>query len=90
MIRVTIDLVPFGNEDKKEQIGEMLIGNKGKFEEGNLDNTYVYEYSGWQKTFGKQKRISGKVLHCRDYPVFDLIEKVLSNTSTYRDWFWWL
>lgn len=29
MIRVTVDLVPFGNEDRSHKIGEMVIANDG-------------------------------------------------------------
>lgn len=41
MLRVTIELVPFGEESKKKKIGEMLIANTGQ---GRGTN---HSYEGW-------------------------------------------
>lgn len=42
MLRITIDLVPFGEESESHAIGEMIIGNI-KMLPGNRSD-YVYEY----------------------------------------------
>lgn len=45
MLRVTIELVPYGNEDEASKIATMLIANDGTgtYKTGNY--AYAYEYS---------------------------------------------
>lgn len=42
MLRITIDLVPFGEESESEAIGEMIIGNIAMLDNNRSD--YVYGY----------------------------------------------
>ena len=43
MIRVRVDLVPFGNEDEAKQIGELVLANDGW---GNaFTGNYVFAYA---------------------------------------------
>ena len=42
MLRITIDLVPFGDEEGTEKIGEMIIGNIAMLD--NNRSNYVYGY----------------------------------------------
>ena len=42
MLRLTIDLVPFGEEEGTEKIGEMIIGNIAMLGDNKAD--YVYGY----------------------------------------------
>lgn len=39
MLRITVELVPFGNEDRKSKIAEMVIANTGRTED--------CAYMGW-------------------------------------------
>jgi hypothetical protein len=50
MLRITIDLVPFGEESESNAIGEMIIGNIAMLPDNMAD--YVY---GYQDNFGVEK-----------------------------------
>ena len=60
MLRVTVELVPFGDEDLAHPIGEMIIGNEHTY----LDNTanYIYGYHDDKGTeeFGHINRFARK------------------------------
>lgn len=70
MLRVTIELVPFGEEDRKKKIGEMVIANTGGNHEGG------FSYQGWTSAdgFSKTPIRFGKVEnHDRNQNVWELI-----------------
>jgi hypothetical protein len=45
MLRVTIELVPFGDESRAREIGTMLIANDGEGTHAKGDYAYVYGYT---------------------------------------------
>ena len=45
MLRVTIELVPFGNEDEASKIATMLIANEGTGDYKTGNYAYAYDYS---------------------------------------------
>lgn len=84
MIRVTIDLIPFGDEHKKEQIGQIEIGNIGRWS----DDMHKYSYNGWYLLHGNKRNVVGDdILHCRAFPVLTLLSAVLSDMgmSAYKE-----
>lgn len=50
MLRITIDLVPFGEESESKAIGEMIIGNIAMLDDNRAD--YVY---GYRDNYGVEK-----------------------------------
>lgn len=75
MLRVTIELVRFGNEDDVETIATMLIANEGTgdYKVGNY--AYVYNYSDRpdDPEFGYVKR------YPRIQGAWGLVKKVLND-----------
>ena len=70
MIRVRVDLVPFGNEDQAKQIGELVLANDGY---GNIfTGNYVFVYAddngqeceGSVKDFPRQQGIWKLIAEC--------------------------
>ena len=73
MLRITVELVPFGNEEGTRKIVEMLIAN-----DGNGDGTHS-DYEGWisSDSWTKDKPRYGKVKgHDRRLSVWTLIAKM--------------
>lgn len=77
MLRVTIELVPFGNEDYKKDIAQMLIANVGK----NPDGTYNYVAS-YIDDRGNEK--DGVLYsHDRSKPVLEIF-RLMSEVLTFE------
>ena len=80
MIRVRVELVPFGNESQARQIASMVVANDGSgdSEWGN----YVYAYND---TLSKSV-ISGVVRdHYRSMGLWTLLKRVLNSSNEYDD-----
>ena len=76
MLRLTIDLVPFGEEEGTEKIGEMIIGNIKMLPENYAD--YVY---GFRDDHGVERY--GMVYDFdRSTGVWDLITTCLNAEHT--------
>lgn len=58
MLRVTIELVPFGDEAKKRKIGEMVIANTGK----NPDGTFSYAAWTAKDQHSQESGLFGRLL----------------------------
>lgn len=74
MIRVTVDLVPFGDESQSRKIAEMIIANDGSgdSEWGN----YVYAFKD-----NYTDPTSGSVAdHYRPLGIWPLVKRVLNST----------
>ena len=70
-LRVTVEIIPFGNEDKKYEIGSLEISNLGQTENG------VYNYIATQFSDGyKLKEMT--LSHNRNDGSWQLIRKVLN------------
>jgi len=52
MLRVTIDLVPYGDEDLAHPIGEMIIGNDHTYMDNTADYIYAYHDDRGTEEFG--------------------------------------
>ena len=79
MIRVRVDLVPFGNEDKAKEIGQLILANDGS---GNVfTGNYVFVYAD---NSGVEHEGSVK-----DFPrrmgIWELISECLSNSVDVHD-----
>ena len=70
MIRVKIDLVPFGNEQRAKQIGELILANIGNVGLG------VCEYEAVMYT-DNQPPVYKRVSHWRQDGFYTLIEKLI-------------
>lgn len=96
MLRITIELVPFGNEDEAQKIATMLIANEGTgdYKVGNY--AYVYNYSdrpdepefGYvrrypriQGAWGLVKRVLSDKYHASSN---DTVERLLERLEQYR------
>ena len=76
MIRVTIELIPFGNEQEAKKIAEMVIANDGTSQNG-LNN-----YAAWVSgdTWTGEPPAFGKVLkHDRTLSVWTLVKKAIDS-----------
>jgi len=77
MLRITIDLIPHGDESKKETISMFEVGNTG---EVNKYKEYKYNYNGHLADHEDKDyhlKFSGRVQHDRRLPVFFLLYKIL-------------
>ena len=79
VIRVRVDLVPFGNEDEAKEIGQLVLANDGS---GNaFTGNYVFVYAD---NHGEEHEGSVK-----DFPrkqgIWELIEECLSNSVDVHD-----
>lgn len=74
-LRVTIEIVPFGEEDKKYPIRQLDIFNKGQYDFGH------YEYGVIELNPEKEEwgLYSKTVLHRRDLGAPALIAKVIKE-----------
>ena len=80
MLRVRVELVPFGNESQARQIASMIIANDGSgdSEWGN----YVYAYSD---TSSKVTNSGVVKDHYRSMGLWTLIKRVLNSSNEYED-----
>ena len=79
MIRVRVELVPFGNEDKAKEIGQLVLANDGH---GNMfTGNYVFVCAD---DSGEEREGSVK-----DFPrkqgIWSLISKCISNSTDVHD-----
>ena len=75
MLRVTVELVPFGDESNTRKIGEMVIANTGK----NEYDPSLNDYQGWTAPdahSGEPARF-GIVQFVRSQSVWELIRVML-------------
>jgi hypothetical protein len=79
MLKIVVELHPFGNAKLKRQIAEMDLWNdtSGDRYVGNYEGSSVIPPSAWNADPIKR---GGKVLHYdRAKPVFTLIKEMLQN-----------
>jgi hypothetical protein len=82
MMRVTVEIVPFGQEKDKYTLHTIEIGNMGRHKEGQYDRdgrTYC-RYNAWLD--GEQ--IAENILHAREDGALNLIERVLTHRNIER------
>jgi hypothetical protein len=78
MIKVTIELVPHGDESKAGTISTISIANTT---EDLGENKYIYEYLALVKDKSEMKEIRGFVLHDRGDVGFHLLEDVIRDIT---------
>ena len=85
MLRVTVELIPFGDENQASVIREVNIWNTGETRE----NQHRYDYSeeslhqiqnGWLPD-ERASRADGSVWHDRAWGAEDLASKVLADIA---------
>lgn len=70
MIRVRVDLVPFGNEDEAKEIGQLVLANDGWGNVFKSNYVFVYaddngnEYEGSVKDFPRKQGIWKLIAEC--------------------------
>ncbi len=92
MIRVRVDLVPFGNEDQAKEIGQLVLANDGSGNEFTGNYVFVYadnsgtEYEGSVKDFPRRQGIWELLAEClsnsvglHDKELADLLWERLNN-----------
>ncbi|NMC45985.1 MAG: hypothetical protein GYA52_04055 [Chloroflexi bacterium] len=78
MIRVTIDLIPFGNEAEKETIGTLEISNGGEL----FDGLHLYNCAfAYRDMDGAAHEGALQVLHERKRNVMRLLGTVLDQLN---------
>lgn len=97
MLRITIELVRFGNEDDVEKIATMLIANEGTSNDYRTGNyAYVYNYAdrpddpefGYVKRYPRIDGAWGLVKKCLNDKYHassnDTVERLLERLEQYR------
>jgi len=75
MIRVTVDLVPYGDEEKSMQIGEMIIANDGTAGPEFCNYVFTMRDDSRGTDFGTLKEFY------RPAGIWELIAECISNGS---------
>lgn len=75
MIKVTIELLPFGKESGATALSVIDIRNSLE----SFDDKYIYDYTASLKNKGELEEITGTVVHDRDSIVFNLVEDVIKD-----------
>lgn len=73
MIRVTVELVPYGHEAEARKIGEMVISNKANVGNG------LYRYDAAYCTDMTELQAINSVVHEREDGIWHLIRRVLES-----------
>jgi hypothetical protein len=76
MLRVTIELVPFGNEDEKRKIGEMVIANDMTGDPYNGNYQALIASDDWSNAPESYIKLEG---HNRRSSVWDLVSELLNK-----------
>lgn len=73
MLRVRVELVPFGDEDRAKELGQLIIHNKGMVEFGHAD------YGVINMTPGEEGEYVEDVRHRRDLGAWQLVAKAIKE-----------
>jgi len=79
MIRVRVEIVPFGEEDRSREIGQLIIANTGYGDSYNADYGFAYSDNFDDAHEGTVKNFS------RDKGIWTLISECLSNPTEVDD-----
>lgn len=78
MIKVTIELVPHGDESKSGTLSTISIANTT---DKLGEDKYVYEYLTLLKEKSELRELRGFVVHNRAHGVFNLLEDVIRDIT---------
>lgn len=74
MLRITIDLIPHGDEDEKKTISVLEIFNTGI---KDIYDEYLYQFSGWWQDFdGSYRRVKDRVYFDRRKMIYFMVYKI--------------
>lgn len=96
MLRVTIELVPFGDESRAREIGMLLLANDGEGTHESGDYAYVYGYTdrdvplarGTVKKFPRSQgawALVKKILNSKSEQDTILTDKLMERLESYKD-----
>lgn len=74
MLRVTVELVPYGDESKKKQIGQMVIANDSSGDSSKASYQAWTAADAWSKEPARFGKLSG---YDRSQSVWELVRLVL-------------
>ena len=75
MLRINIDLVPFGDEGSSRKVGQMVIGNIYTRNDNTADYIYAYKDNCGDDKYGSVS------LFPRDDGVWSLVSRCLNDTD---------
>lgn len=75
MLKVTVELIPNGDESKKETISEVFISNTLERSPFGGEG-YIYNYDGWMNSNYREVEVGDLVHHNRNDHVWYLIRNV--------------
>lgn len=82
MLRITVELVPFGNEEQKKKIGSMVIANVGM----NDDGTYNYDAVIAPDSHSNTPKLTNKIRHWdRANSVWELISMTVKSADDHEE-----
>ena len=73
MLRITVDLVPYGDEDMAKTIGEMIIGNEHTYANNSANYVYAYRDNRGTEEFGHITKFD------RDEGIWSLLHRCLDE-----------
>jgi hypothetical protein len=78
MLRITVELIPFGVESKAKKIGELVIANAGshQFEYGNFNYEGYIQKDAWSGDPAMYCKIEG---YDQSQSVWELIKQMITN-----------
>lgn len=79
MIRMTIELVPFGNEEASTKIGQLVLANTGRVGGGKYEYHAVYA----DDSTGLYNK--GAIYHNRADGIWVLLQKILEEKNSDKD-----
>ena len=96
MLRVTVELVPFGDESRAREIGMLLIANDGEGTHESGNYAYVYGYTdrdvplarGTIKKFPRNQgawALIKKILNSKSEQDTILTDKLMERLESYKD-----
>ena len=96
MLRVTVELVPFGDESRAREIGMLLIANDGEGTHESGNYAYVYGYTdrdvplarGTVKKFPRSQgawALVKKILNSKSEQDTILTDKLMERLESYKD-----
>ncbi len=96
MLRVTVELVPFGDESRAKEIGMLLIANDGEGTHESGNYAYVYGYTdrdvplarGTVKKFPRSQgawALVKKILNSKSEQDTILTDKLMERLESYKD-----
>ncbi len=96
MLRVTIELVPFGDESRAREIGMLLLANDGEGTHESGDYAYIYGYTdrdvplarGTVKKFPRSQgawALVKKILNSKSEQDTILTDKLMERLESYKD-----